>query len=128
MIALGVWRPHQFFLRIRPGGNYLLARRVSESGFHTDAPRGVPARESDPLGRKEHMNSSEGSILRASPGDRLVVRGHHQGELPRDGEILKVLGDDGAPPYLVRWEDGHESEVFPGSDIFIQHFDSSEEK
>ena len=74
------------------------------------------------------MNSSEGSILRARPGDRLVVRGHHQGELPRDGEILKVLGDDGAPPYLVRWEDGHESEVFPGSDIFIQHFDDSEEE
>lgn len=65
---------------------------------------------------------ADDSTLRASPGDRLVVRGHHQGEQPRDGEILKVLGEGGAPPYLVRWEDGHESEVFPGSDIFIQHF------
>jgi len=51
----------------------------------------------------------------------LVVRGHHQGEPQRDAEILKVLGKDGAPPYLVRWEDGRESEVFPGSDTFIQH-------
>jgi hypothetical protein len=64
---------------------------------------------------------SDDWTLRARPGDRLVVRAHHQGEPEKDAEILKVLGEDGAPPYLVRWEDGHESEVFPGSDIFIQH-------
>lgn len=62
------------------------------------------------------------SELRAEPGDRLVVRGHRQGEPERDAEVLEALGEDGAPPYLVRWEDGHESEVFPGPDIFIQHF------
>jgi len=33
----------------------------------------------------------------------------------RDGEILEVHGEDGGPPYLVRWSDsGHESLVFPG--------------
>ena len=64
------------------------------------------------------------SPLRAEPGDRLVVRGHHQGEAPRDAEVLEVLGEDGGPPYRVRWEDGHEAEVFPGSDIFIQHLGS----
>jgi hypothetical protein len=69
------------------------------------------------------MAEADHSDLRAAPGDRLVVRGHHQGEPERDGEILKVLGEDGAPPYLVRWEDGHESEVFPGSDTFVQHFE-----
>jgi hypothetical protein len=58
----------------------------------------------------------------------LVVRGHRQGEAPRDAEVVKVLGEDGAPPYLVRWEDGHESEVFPGSDIYIQHFEHSSEE
>jgi Domain of unknown function (DUF1918) len=57
----------------------------------------------------------------AQPGDRLVVRGHRQGEAQRDGEIVEVLGENGAPPYLVRWEDGHEAEVFPGSDVFIEH-------
>jgi hypothetical protein len=66
------------------------------------------------------------SPLRAVPGDRLVVRGHHQGEHPRDAEVLQVLGEDGAPPYVVRWEDGTESEVFPGSDIFIQHLADAE--
>jgi hypothetical protein len=55
----------------------------------------------------------------------LVVRGHHQGEPVRDAEIVKVLGENGAPPYLVRWDDGHESEVFPGSDVFIQHLGES---
>lgn len=74
------------------------------------------------------MASAGDSTLRARPGDRLVVRGHHQGEQQRDGEILKVLGEDGAPPYLVRWEDGHESEVFPGSDIYIQHLGDSSER
>jgi hypothetical protein len=73
------------------------------------------------------MASADKPALHARPGDRLVVRGHHQGERQRDGEILKVLGDNGAPPYLVRWEDGHESEVFPGSDIFVEHFGESQE-
>lgn len=66
------------------------------------------------------MASNQGP-LRAQPGDRLVVRGHRQGEPPRDAEVLEVLGENGGPPYLVRWEDGHEAEVFPGSDVYIQH-------
>ncbi len=70
------------------------------------------------------MASKQGP-LHARPGDRLVVRGHHQGEAPRDAEVLKVLGEDGGPPYLVRWEDGHEAEVFPGSDVYIQHLAES---
>jgi hypothetical protein len=66
---------------------------------------------------------SERSVLRAAPGDRFVVRGHHLGEPERDGEILEVLGEHGAPPYRVRWEDGHTSEVFPGPDAYVQHFE-----
>lgn len=59
--------------------------------------------------------------LSAREGDRLVVRRHHVGESQRDGEILEVLGEEGAPPYLVRWtDDGHVSRVFPGSDAFIK--------
>ena len=52
------------------------------------------------------MPTEGNPVLRAAPGDRLVVQAHHQGESERDGEILKVHGEDGAPPYLVRWEDG----------------------
>lgn len=64
------------------------------------------------------------SILRASPGDRLVVRGHHLGATERDAEILDVLGEDGAPPYMVRWsDDGHVSRVYPSSDIYVEYFE-----
>jgi hypothetical protein len=34
--------------------------------------------------------------------------------------IIEVHGTDGAPPYLVRWEDGHESVFFPSSDAFVE--------
>lgn len=59
----------------------------------------------------------------ASVGDRLVVRATHIDEPVRDGEILEVHGDNGTPPYLVRWSDtGHEALVFPGPDAEVQHF------
>jgi Domain of unknown function (DUF1918) len=67
------------------------------------------------------------SILRARPGDRIVIRAHHTGEAERDGEIIEVLGDDGSPPYVVRWEaDGHVSRFYPGSDAYVQHLDHSD--
>jgi uncharacterized protein DUF1918 len=68
---------------------------------------------------------TEHSDLRAAPGDRLIVSGHHQGEPERDGEVLEVRGDDGAPPYLVRWEDGTTTVLYPSSDVSIQHFPKS---
>jgi hypothetical protein len=61
--------------------------------------------------------------MRAAVGDRLVVKGHKVGEADRDAEILEVRGEDGGPPYLVRWsDDGHEGLLFPGSDATIEHF------
>ena len=60
--------------------------------------------------------------MRASMGDRLVIHGHYQGEPERDGEILEVLGKRGAPPYVVRWDDGRVSTLYPSSDAFVQHF------
>ena len=58
---------------------------------------------------------------RVAVGDRLVVRAHFQGQPERDAEILEVLGAD-APPYRVRWDDGRESIIFPGPDVFVEHF------
>lgn len=63
--------------------------------------------------------------MKASVGDRIVVRGHRVGEHERDGEILEVHGPDGSPPYLVKWlADGHVGLVFPGPDVTIEHFES----
>ena len=60
--------------------------------------------------------------MRASVGDCLVIKGHAVGQSERDAEILEVRGTDGAPPYLVRWdEDGHVGLVFPGPDAEVRH-------
>jgi hypothetical protein len=62
--------------------------------------------------------------MRAGVGDRVVIHGHRSGEPDRDGEVLEVHGVDGAPPYVVRWDDnGHETVFFPGPDATIDHFE-----
>jgi hypothetical protein len=62
--------------------------------------------------------------MRAEVGDRLVIHGLHVDDPVRDGEILEVRGENGAPPYVVRWsDDGHEAFVFPGPDATVQHFE-----
>ena len=60
--------------------------------------------------------------MRAAVGDRLVVKGHRVGEQDRGAEILAVQGEDGAPPYLVRWEDDDREGLFvPGPDSVVEH-------
>jgi hypothetical protein len=59
--------------------------------------------------------------MRAQVGDELTVKGRHQGDEERHGEIIGVDGPDGAPPYLVRWRDGHQSLFFPSSDAEVEH-------
>ena len=61
--------------------------------------------------------------MHASVGDRLIVHGTHVDDKGKDGEILEVRGKNGEPPYLVRWEDGHEGLVFPGPDATVHHFE-----
>ena len=62
--------------------------------------------------------------MKATVGDRIVVKGHHIGDAERDGEVLEVHGPDGGPPYLVRWGDtGHTALFFPGPDAWVQHFE-----
>jgi hypothetical protein len=58
--------------------------------------------------------------MQAIVGDRLHVHSHAVGVQDRVGEILEVRGTDGRPPYLVRFEDGHESLVFPGPDCVVE--------
>ena len=58
----------------------------------------------------------------AEVGDRIVVHHTHLDHAVREGEILEVKGDEGGPPYVVRWSDsGHEALVFPGTDASIDH-------
>lgn len=59
--------------------------------------------------------------MRAEAGDELTVRGRHLGDEDRHGTIIKVEGAGGAPPYLVRWRDGHESVFFPAAGTEVEH-------
>lgn len=49
--------------------------------------------------------------MRANAGDTLVVPGPEI----RTGLVIRVLGPDGAPPYVIKWDgDGHIAMVTPG--------------
>ncbi|EMY32516.1 hypothetical protein D477_019748 [Arthrobacter crystallopoietes BAB-32] len=58
--------------------------------------------------------------MKATQGDRIIVHGRTVGASDRHGEILEVRGADGAPPYFVRFDDGHESVLFPGGDFQVE--------
>lgn len=57
--------------------------------------------------------------MQAKVHDHLVVESKSDAVHRREGEIVEVRGPDGSPPYLVRWEDGHESVAYPGPDARI---------
>ncbi len=51
--------------------------------------------------------------MRARAGDHIILAGELVDQPTRAGEVLEC-GPDGAPPYTVRWEDGHTSTMYPG--------------
>jgi Domain of unknown function (DUF1918) len=68
------------------------------------------------------MLTNEGrKTMQAAVGDTLTVRSLHQGEADRHGTIIEVHGKDGGPPYLVRWQDEHESVFFPAAGTIVDH-------
>ncbi len=52
--------------------------------------------------------------MRAEVGDRLHVHGRTVGDPDQWAEVIEVRGEDGGPPYLVCYADGHETLIFPG--------------
>ncbi|MGG2460986.1 DUF1918 domain-containing protein [Streptomyces sp. RGM 3693] len=52
--------------------------------------------------------------MQAHKGDVLRFTGRAVGNPEHRVTVVEVLGPDGAPPYRVRYEDGHETEIFPG--------------
>jgi hypothetical protein len=78
------------------------------------------AAEQDDRGIIEPVDG-RGVAMQAKVGDHLVVESNTVGSPRREGEILEVRGADGAPPYVVRWEDGHEGVNFPGPDARVTH-------
>ncbi|HEY5223095.1 MAG TPA: DUF1918 domain-containing protein [Microbacteriaceae bacterium] len=58
--------------------------------------------------------------MQAATGERILIRGKTVDNPDRHGEILEVRGEDGAPPYLVRFDDGHETLIYPGPDCVVE--------
>ena len=50
---------------------------------------------------------------RVARGDVVEVSARRVGDHGRSGKVLGVLGDKSHPRYRVRWEDGHESVLYP---------------
>jgi hypothetical protein len=65
--------------------------------------------------------------MQAQVGDRLHVHGRVVGAAESTAVIIDVRGRDGAPPYLVRYTDGHETLVYPGPDAVVEHAEGAEQ-
>ena len=61
-----------------------------------------------------NMRTSDAKI-----GDEIVVDARRTGGPPREGEIVDILERGGVTHYVVRWDDGHETMFFPGSDAHV---------
>lgn len=59
--------------------------------------------------------------MKAAVGDKLHVHSATAGKPEHTAEVTEVRGADGAPPYQVRFDDGHQALMFPGPDCTVQH-------
>jgi hypothetical protein len=51
--------------------------------------------------------------MNAHVGDHIIVESERVGVKAREGRILEVIGTAPDERYLVRWDDGRESTVYP---------------
>ncbi|MER6102900.1 DUF1918 domain-containing protein [Streptomyces sp. NPDC001832] len=58
--------------------------------------------------------------MKAHEGDVLRFTSRTVGSPEHHVTVVKVLGENGEPPYRVRYEDGHETEIFPGPGCVIE--------
>ena len=59
--------------------------------------------------------------MQASVGDRVVIHGRVVGAAERAGEVNEVRGSADNPLLVVRYDDGHEAILSPGSDCEVRH-------
>jgi hypothetical protein len=56
----------------------------------------------------------------AQVGDRITIHSNRVGAGERSGEIVNVVAASTGKQYRVRWDDGHETTFFPGSDASVE--------
>ena len=57
--------------------------------------------------------------MQASTGDRIVIKGHRVGEPPSAPRASRTSHWRSGSPYYVRWDDGSEALIYPGSDAMV---------
>ncbi|MCX4458919.1 DUF1918 domain-containing protein [Streptomyces sp. NBC_01340] len=58
--------------------------------------------------------------MKAHEGDVLRFTGRIVGTPEHHATVVKVLGQNGEPPYRVRYDDGHKTEIYPGPGCVIE--------
>jgi hypothetical protein len=66
------------------------------------------------------MTRQQSSRIDARVGDWLEARGIHGGP-SRRGEITEILGRPGHEHFRVRWDEQHESIVYPADGVSVVH-------
>jgi hypothetical protein len=59
--------------------------------------------------------------MEAQVGDTLVIEGNRVGIARKTGTVVQVHEAQGRQHYTVRWDDGRENTIFPGSDCHVLH-------
>jgi hypothetical protein len=72
------------------------------------------------VGQPAHATLGKGEHMKAKAGDVIEIQGRIVGIPKQYGEIVKVHGPDGTPPYTVQYSDGHETLISPGPDALIK--------
>lgn len=54
-------------------------------------------------------------------GDRIRIHGRVVGAVERTGEVIEIRGEADRTLLVVRYDDGHEAILSPGSDCEITH-------
>lgn len=72
-------------------------------------------------GRPEPPDHDLPENTRPALGDTLIIDGAGMAGLPLLGTIVAIIGDNGAPPYLVHWTAGdYDARVVPGAGSHIE--------
>ena len=58
--------------------------------------------------------------MHANVGDEVLIHTRAVGIPEHTGTVIEVRGGDGAPPYVIRFDDGHETLIYPGPDCVVR--------
>ena len=58
--------------------------------------------------------------MQANVGDQLLMHSRVVGMPAHTGEIVEVRGDEGNPPFVVQFDDGHQSLMYPGPECEVR--------